>query len=221
MSTTPRQTLEKDIRELEEMVLELGSQVRSSLSTSLRALRERDKGLAQWVVNNDDVLDALATKIDVKAVETIATQQPAARDLRVIIAVIRMIADLERIGDLSASMAKETLKIVDQPLLKPLIDIPRMVTITNEMLEDALQAFIMRDANRAEKMCQRDDEVDGLRNQIQRELLTYMIEDPRSAPRANALMFISLYLERAADHVTNIGENVIYMITGEIRDLNN
>jgi phosphate transport system protein len=118
-------------------------------------------------------------------------------------------------------MAKETLKIVDQPLLKPLIDIPRMVTITNEMLEDALQAFIMRDANRAEKMCQRDDEVDGLRNQIQRELLTYMIEDPRSAPRANALMFISLYLERAADHVTNIGENVIYMITGEIRDLNN
>ncbi|MCX5976341.1 MAG: phosphate signaling complex protein PhoU [Coprothermobacterota bacterium] len=220
MSASLRLILDKSIKDLEEMTLELGSQVRASLSSSLKALRERDKVLAQWVINNDDVLDDLAKRIDVKAVEVIATQQPTARDLRVIIAIIRMIADLERIGDLSAGVSKETLKIADLPLLKPLIDIPRMVAITNEMLEDALQSFILRDANRAEKMCQRDDEVDGLRNQIQRELLTYMLEDPKSIFRANALMFISLYLERAADHITNIGEDVIYMVTGEIRDLN-
>lgn len=215
-----RKTLEKSIRELEEKVLELGSKVRQSLDLAVKALKERDRKLAEWVIKNDDVIDELAREIDQASVATIATQQPTAGDLRVIIAIIRIITDLERIGDHSESVAKETLKIADYPLLKPLIDIPRMVEVINAMLEDGLQALMMRDPVRAEKMCLRDDEVDGLRNQIQRELLTYMMEDPTTIPRATALLLISLYLERAGDHVTNIGEHIIYMTTGEVKDLN-
>ncbi len=215
-----RKTLEKSIHDLEEKVLELGSKVRESLNLTVKALKERDRELAKWVIKNDDVIDNLAREIDQASVATIATQQPTAGDLRLIIAIIRIITDLERIGDLSESVAKETLKIVDYPLLKPLIDIPRMVEVINAMLEDSLQALMMRDPKRAEKMCLRDDEIDGLRNQIQRELLTFMMEDPTTIARATALLLISLYLERAGDHVTNIGEHVIYMTTGEVRDLN-
>jgi|YelNatPaOPRAMG01_1025707.scaffolds.fasta_scaffold05044_6 phosphate transport system protein len=215
-----RKTLEADIKELEEMVLQMGSKVRESLRLTVKALKERDKDLMNWIIKNDDVIDELAVRIDQKAVATIATQQPMARDLRILIGIIRIITDLERIADLSENVAKEGLKIADQPLLKPLIDIPRMVEIIDGMLEDGLQAFILRDANRAEKMCLRDDEIDGLRDQVQRELLTYMIEDPRTITRATPLLVISLFLERAGDHTTNIGEHVIYMVTGEIKDLN-
>lgn len=217
---TYRKSLESDIKELEEMILEMGSKVRESLKLTVKALKERDKDLMEWIIKNDDVIDELAREIDQKAVATIATQQPMAKDLRVLIGIIRTITDLERIGDLSESVAKEGLKIADQPLLKPLIDIPRMVDIIDGMLEDALQAFILRDPNRAERMCLRDDEIDGLRDQIQRELLTYMISDPRTITRATPLLVISLYLERAGDHTTNIGEHVIFMVTGEVKDLN-
>jgi phosphate transport system protein len=218
--STVRRTLETDMKELQEMVLAMGSKVKESLRLSVKALKERDRELMNWVIKNDDVIDELARSIDQKAVATIATQQPMAGDLRILVGIIRTITDLERIGDLSESVAKQGLKIVDQPLLKPLIDIPRMVEIVDAMLEDGLQAFMLRDANRAEKMCLRDDEIDGLRDQVQRELLTYMIEDPKTIPRATALLVISLFLERAGDHATNIGEHVIYMVTGEVKDLN-
>jgi len=215
-----RKTLEKSMQELEENLLDLGSKVRQSLNLTLKALKERDVALAEWVIANDDVIDALSKEIDQKAVVLIATQQPTAGDLRVIIAVIRIITDLERIGDLSESVARQTLRIADQPLLKPLIDIPKMVEIINEMLEDALQSFILRDAHRAERMCLRDDEIDALRTAVQNELFQIMSNDPATIHRAGPLLFISWHLERAGDHVTNIGEHVIYMVTGEIKDLN-
>jgi phosphate transport system protein len=215
-----RATLDKSIKELEQDVIELGSMVRLALFEALRALKERNSVLAEQIIKNDDQLDDLSRRIDQKAVETIATQQPAARDLRVIIAIIRIVTDLERIGDLCNNVAKQVTRIADRPLLKPLIDIPRMVEIAAAMLEDGLQAFLARDPVRAEKMCLRDDEVDGLRYQVQRELLTYMMEDPRTIERATALLMISLYLERAADHVTNIGEQVVYLVTGRWKDLN-
>jgi phosphate transport system protein len=176
--------------------------------------------MAEAVIEADNPIDAQHLNLEERCVQLIATQQPMAKDLRTIAAVWAMSIDLERMGDHAEDIARTTLRIAEQPLLKPLLDIPRMAETVLEMLRDGLDAFVLRDAVLAQSMAEKDDTVDHLYVQVFRELLTYMIEDPRTIRRATHLLMVAQALERIGDHATNIAERVIYMITGTLRELN-
>jgi len=205
---------------LEKEILKMGSLVEEQISLSVTSLAKQDLKLAQKVVDQDDIIDTLELEIEEKILKLIATQQPMAKDLRRIAAGFKIITDLERIGDNAVDIAKTTLRIGDEPLIKPLIDIPRMAEITQNMLKEALDSYINEDIELAESLAAKDDIVDGLHAQIIRELLTYMLENPKNIKQGTLLMFVSRYLERIADHATNLGENVIYLVTAERKDLN-
>ena len=215
----PRTAFDHHLHELQEEVLVLGSMVEKAIYRSIEALKNRDLDLAKHVVADDSKINQKRFEIEELCVDLIVTQQPMAGDLRIIIAVLNIIVDLERIGDHAAGNAKIAIMIGNEPPLKPLIDLPRMALKTGDMLRRSLDAFIKRDAEAAKKIATEDDEVDALYDQVFRELLTFMAEDSRTITRATRLMWVGHNLERSADRVTNICERVVFVVTGKMEEI--
>ncbi|MFA5992033.1 MAG: phosphate signaling complex protein PhoU [Candidatus Doudnabacteria bacterium] len=215
----PRMGFDRHLKELENDLLLLGSMVGKAIDRSTQAMKERDIALAKQVIEEDKLINCKRFEIEEKSIELMATQQPMARDLRIIVAVLNMIVDLERIGDHAAGNAKIVLMLGEEPPLKPLVDIPRMAAKTQEMLNRALGAFINRDSAEAINVINDDDEVDNLYDQVFRELLVFMAEDPHTISRATRLIWAAHNLERSADRVTNICERVLFVITGKSEEL--
>jgi len=214
-----RTNFHKKLREIQDEVLVMGSMVEKALMSSVKALKERDLELAQQIITEDIKINRKRFEIEEKCIQLIATQQPMAGDLRTIISVLNIISDVERIGDHAEGIAKIVLMIGDEPPLKPLIDIPRMTEKTVDMLHRSLDTFVKRDADIARKIVAEDDDVDNLYDQIFRELLTFMAEDPKTITRATRLIWVAHNLERSADRVTNICERVVYMVTGKMEEM--
>jgi phosphate transport system protein len=217
---TTRETFDRDLDQLRQDLLRMGGLVETAIRGAIEALQARSVAQAEAVVVADNAIDALHLELEDRCLRLMATQQPMAKDLRAIAAVWTMTIDLERMGDHAEDIARITRRIAEEPLLKPLIDIPRMAELVREMLRDGLDAFVRRDVGLAERMAQKDDLVDHLYAQVFRELLTYMIEDPKTIQRATHLLMVAQALERMGDHATNIAERVIYMVTGTLRELN-
>ena len=216
---SPRESFDRHLHELQDDLLVMGSMVEKALGRSMEALKKRDLDLAHQVIEDDLKINQKRFDIEEKCVELIATQQPMASDLRVIIAVLNIIVDLERIADHAEGNAKIAVMIGNEPPLKPLIDLPRMNQKTIEMLKESLDAFVNRDAEAARDICGEDDEVDNLYDQVFRELLTFMAEDGRTITRATRLIWVAHNLERSADRVTNICERVAYLVTGKMSEI--
>jgi phosphate transport system protein len=214
-----RTAFHKKLREIQDDILALGSMVSKATLRSIEALKNRDLELAQQVVADDKKVNRKRFEIEEKCVELIATQQPMASDLRIIVAVLSIITDMERIGDHAEGIAKIAIMIGDEPPLKPLIDIPRMAEQTVDMLRRSLDAFINHDAEAARKISAEDDTIDQLYDQIFRELLTFMAEDPKTITRATRLIWVAHNLERSADRVTNICERVVFVVTGKMEEI--
>lgn len=210
-----RKSFHESIRELKNDMLKMGSMVEDAIHKSIQALKERDLDLAEQVMKDDDQIDNFEIALEEKCTKLIALQQPVAKDLRTIIVISKLVTDLERIGDHASNIAKMVLEIGDEPLIKPLIDIPRMTEIVTRRLRQSLDSFVNLDIELAKKVAQEDEEIDILDEQILRELITFMLEDPKTIRQATSLMFISRFLERIGDHSTNICERVIYMVSGE------
>jgi phosphate transport system protein len=213
-----RATFEKELRWLQDEMLLLASMVDTAIGDSVDALRHLDAVKANKVIRGDREINARRFSIEEAAVTTIATQQPMARDLRTILAVLHISVELERIGDYAAGNARIVLMHGDQELLKPLIDIPRMADVGRAMLRGALDAFVQQDVEFARQVAAEDDQVDALYNQVYRELLTYMLQDPRTIDRATWLLWVAHNLERIADRATNICERVIFLVTGRLEE---
>jgi len=190
----------------------MGSLVERNIANSIKSLIERDSELAQKTIQSDSQIDELEIKLEEIAIRLLALRQPMAKDLRFIVKGTKIITDLERMGDLAVNICERALELNKEPLLKPYIDLPRMAEKAQFMLKEALDAFVREDTEIALKVCQDDQLIDDLNNQIFRELLTFMLEDPRNISRAIRISFISKYLERIGDHATNIAEDVIYMV---------
>jgi len=185
------------------------------IADAMTALVERDTDLARQLIATDHEINHLELEIDEKCLQVLARRQPAARDLRFITLALKIVTDLERIGDQCTSVAKRAVELNQEPPLKPYIDLPRMANWARVMVKESLDAFVRGDAELAIKVCRDDQFVDGLNDQIQRELLTFMMEDPSTISRALKLNYISKYLERIADHATNVAEMVIFMVKGK------
>ena len=220
MASTPRirSVLDQDIEAIRDDILRMGSFVREQVTTAVRSLKSRDIGLAHQVLSIEQQINDMRYKVELASMRSIATQQPTAKDLRIIIASMHIASELERIADHAAGIASVTIRIGDEPLVKPLIDIPRMQEIACEMLHDALDAYVKKDAEAAKLVAQRDWEVDELYDQILRELLTYMMQDARVVTQSTYLLWIAHDLERIADRITNICERVIFIATAELGD---
>ncbi len=214
-----RTAFDQELQNLRNNVLRLGSMVDSAISRSIQALKERDQTLAHQIIHDDEKINELRFKIEEDCLSLIARQQPAARDLRFIVAAMNIVLDLERMGDHAAGVATIVLRMGDQPLLKPLIDLPRMALISQDMLRASLDAFMAEDAKAAMAIPEKDEEVDQLYNQIFRELISFMIEDPRTVTRAMYLLFCAHNMERIADRVTNICERVAFVATGRMEEI--
>jgi phosphate transport system protein len=214
-----RTAFHKKLREIQDDVLVMGSMAEKAISSSVKALKERDVARAEGIIADDPKINEKRFNIEEKCVQLIATQQPMASDLRAIICVLNIITDIERIGDHAEGIAKIVVLTGDEPPLKPLIDIPRMAEKVNEMLHRSLDALINHDAEAARKIAVEDDEVDYLYDQVFRELLTFMAEDPKTITRATRLIWVAHNLERSADRVTNICERVVYMVTGKMEEI--
>lgn len=215
-----RATFERELQRLQDDMLLLASMVDQAIANAVDALRQLNPLAAQQVIRADKEIDARRFAIEETAVTTIATQQPMARDLRTILAVLQIAGELERMGDYAAGIAKIVLLHGEQDLLKPLIDVPRMADLDRAMLRRALDAFVSRDVALAKQVAAEDDQVDALYNQVYRELLTYMLQDPRTIDRATWLLWVAHNLERIADRTTNICERVIFLVTGDLREMN-
>ena len=216
---SPRESFDRHLHELQDDLLVMGSMVEKALERSMESLKNRNLEMAHQVIEDDARINQERFDIEEKCVELIATQQPMASDLRVIIAVLNIIVDLERIADHAEGNAKIAVMIGKEPPLKPLIDLPRMNQKTVDMLRRSLDAFVNRDAEAARRICGDDDEVDQLYDQVFRELLTFMAEDPKTITRATRLIWVGHNLERSADRVTNICERVVYLVTGKMSEI--
>ena len=214
-----RRDFEQHLKTLQDEVLILGSMVSRAIDKSTEALKERDLDLAQRIIADDRLINRKRFEIEEHCITLIATQQPMAVDLRIIIAVLYIIVELERIGDHALGNARIAIMLGDEPPLKPYVDLPRMSEKTVEMLNLGLESFIKRDATLAKRVCDMDDEVDNLYDQVFRELLTYMAEDPHTINRATRLVWVAHNLERSADRVTNICERVIFVVTGKLEEV--
>ena len=212
--------LDRNLRELQENLLVLGSMVEKAIARAMDALKRRDLEASRQVIKDDDAIDHQRFQLEEQCIELIATQQPVARDLRRIIVFLHIAVELERMGDYAEGIGKISLMMGDEPPLKPLVDIPRMADKATEMLRQSLDALVNRDVVGAIAVCNTDDHVDALYDQVYRELLTYMIEDPRSIQRATYLLWVAHDLERVADRATNIAERVIYLVTGKMTEIN-
>lgn len=214
-----RTAFHKHLREIQDDILAMGSMVSKAILRSIEALKNRDLELANQLIADDQRINNKRFEIEEKCIELIATQQPMASDLRVIVAVLNIIIEVERIGDYAVGIARIIIMIGDEPPLKPLIDIPRMAEQAVDMLRRSLDAFINRDAEAAREIAKEDDLVDHLYDQVFRELLTFMAEDPKTITRATRLMWTAHNLERAADRVTNICERVVFIVTGKMEEI--
>ena len=208
------QEFEQELRHLREQLLLMGSHVEGIISASLRALVERDSELAQRTIEADRVVDRLEIEIDGLCLQILARRQPVASDLRFVTMVLKAVTDLERMGDLGVNISERVLELNNEPPLKPYVDLPRMADETQIMLREALDAFVAKDADRARRVIARDQIIDDLYAQIFRELLTYMMEESKNVYRATRLQSIAKYLERIADHATNLAELVVFMVKG-------
>jgi phosphate transport system protein len=215
-----RRHFEEQISELLEDLLEMGQMVTDSIQRSIQALAQQDEELAGQVIAYDEEINAMQQEIDEKCLVLLATQQPMAGDLRAILAISNIAAELERIGDYAEGIGRLALKLSDRPLLKPLIDIPRMAELGRRMLSTALEAFARQDLASAETVGKADDEIDALYDQVYRELLVFMMEDPRTITQATYLLWVAHNLERIGDRTTNIAERVVFLNSGKIVDLN-
>ncbi|MGC2424913.1 MAG: phosphate signaling complex protein PhoU [Nitrospirota bacterium] len=208
--------LEKELSDLKERLLTMGSVVEAQVARSIKSLVDRDSALAAKVIEADHEVNRMEVEIDEECIRLLALRQPEAGDLRFITTAMKIVTDIERIGDLAVDVSERTLELNEEPNLKPYIDIPRMAKAARNMLKEALDAFVNRNAELAWSVLDEDDFVDELNKQIFRELLTFMIEDPHSISRAIRITYISKYLERIADHATNIAEMVVYLVEGRI-----
>ena len=204
-----------ELNALNEKLLHMARLTEESVAMAVKSLKDRNEVLAQDVLKREGDINLLEIEIDERCMKLLALRQPVASDLRFITSAMKIGSDLERVGDLAVNIAEVSLDLLRQPPLKPLIDIPRMAAVAQSMVRDALNAFVNRDEKLAREVCERDDEVDYLNDQVFRELLTYMMNDPSTINRAVGLILIGRHLERIADHATNIGEDVIYLVLGK------
>ena len=207
---------DREIEKLKDLLLRMGAMVEEQISHSIRALLDRDTAIAQQVIDGDGAIDRMELEIDQHTVELIAMMQPAAVDLRFVTTAMKITPELERIADLAVDVCERAMELNREPPLKPLIDIPRLARISQDMVRQALDSFVRRDAALAREVIARDDEVDLLTEQSFRELLTYMLEDSRNVSRAIRLTFIGKYFERIGDGATNICEMVVYLVEGKV-----
>ena len=206
----------EELETLKQTLLAMGGLVEDQIRRVVRALVERDSDLAQEVIDRDREVNSYDVEVDEKCVELLALHQPTAGDLRFITTAMKIVTDLERIGDQAVNMGQRVLELNREPQLKPYIDLPRMAELAQSMVKESLDAFVARDTELARQVCGEDDAVDALKEQIFRELLTFMMEDPKTIPRAIRLILVSRFLERVADHATNIAEMVIYMVESKM-----
>ena len=206
----------EELEALKQTLLAMGGLVEDQIRRVMTALLERDEALAREVIEGDERVNAYDIEVDEKCVELLALHQPTAGDLRFITTAMKIVTDLERIGDQAVNIAQRALELNTEPQLKPYIDLPRMAERAQAMVKESLDAFVARDTVLARRVCAEDSEVDALKEQIFRELLTFMMEDARTIPRAIRLILISRFLERVADHATNIAEMVIYLVEGKM-----
>jgi len=214
-----RGTLQRGLEQARSDIVHMGSLVENAIERSVQALKDRDADLAQQVIDDDEAINQLRYTIEEECLELIATQQPAAGDLRMVITAMHIAVEMERMADHAKGNAEITKRIYREPLLKPLIDVPSMARIAREMIHAAIDAFMVGDAGAALKVAKRDDEIDALYQQVFRELLTYMIEDPRTITRATHLLWAAHNMERIGDRVTNVCERVVFMTTGKLGEL--
>lgn len=215
---TPRETLDRKMKQLQDDILILGSMVEQATLDAVVALKQRDLEKAEVVYAGDLEINEKRFEIEQACLNTIATQQPMARDLRILASILEVNTELERMGDYAKGIARILIEMGTEPPIKPLIDIPRMAEITVDMLHRALGAFVTADAATARAIPKEDDEVDMLYNQVHRELITYMISDPSTIDRANYLLWAAHNLERMADRVTNVCERTVFIETGKLQE---
>jgi phosphate transport system protein len=215
----PRETFERELQRLQDETLVLGSMVEHAITESVETLRRRDMESSRRLIAQDTLINDKRFAIEAEALVLIATQQPMAGDLRTIAAVLEITTELERIGDYAKGIAKINLMIGDEPLIKPLIDLPRMAEKTRSMLHRALDAFVRQDVELACALPAEDEEVDHLYNEIYRELMDYIIADPMNIEQANHLLWVAHNLERTADRVINICERVVFTVTGKMQEM--
>jgi phosphate transport system protein len=214
-----RKTFETELQQVKDDVLLLGSMVEQAILNSVEALKKRDIKASMRILEEDREINAKRFEIENNLMILIATQQPMAHDLRLLASTMEIISELERMGDYAKGIGNINIRMGDQPLLKPLIDIPRMAQIDVSMLHRALTAFVNEDVEAARSIPVEDDEVDGLYNQVYRELMMFVIQDPKSIERANWLLWVAHNLERVADRVTNICERTVFIATGEMTEI--
>jgi len=214
-----RETFERELQRLQDEMLVLGSMVEKAIIESVETLKRRDREGARRLIAEDRAINEKRFAIEADCLVLIATQQPMAGDLRTLAAILEIVTELERMGDYAKGIAKINVMMGDEPLLKPLIDIPRMAEKARDMLHRALEAFVQRDVDLARAIPLEDDEMDALYNQVYRELLTYIMADPRVIDQATHLLWVAHNLERSADRVTNICERVVFTVTGEMTEM--
>jgi phosphate transport system protein len=207
---------EQDLENIKEQILKMGSFVEDAIRKSIKALVERDRDLAIAVIDGDAIVNNFDVEIEELCIRFLALWQPTGSNLRFVTTAIKIITDIERIGDMAVDTCERAIEMLDEPPLKPYIDIPRMAEAAQKMLKDSLDAFVAKDADLALRVCESDDFVDNLNQQIFNELLLFMLKDPKTIARAVRLTYIAKYLERIADHATNIAEMVVYMVKGKV-----
>ena len=205
---------EEQLGQLRTAVLEMGGLVEEQIGQAVRALTQRDEALAHATIERDHTVNRFDVEIDDLSLKLLALRQPAARDLRLITTTLKITTDLERIGDMATHIAERAIELAAEVPIKPYIDIPRMADVARDMLRRSLDAFVREDTELALSVCLADDTIDQLHEQLFRELLSYMVENPATVSRAMRLLFVSKYLERVGDHATNIAEMVIFMVKG-------
>lgn len=217
---TKRHSFESSLDELRQALIDMGRRVEDVIRLSVQSLKDGNLELAREVIATDAAINGMEERIDEIGTKLIATQQPVAKDLRRILIAFKMANDLERMADLAVDIAKVTQRIGGEPLIKPLVDIPRMADIVQVMTRDSIESYMSESVDLAYKMAKMDDDVDQLHSQIMRELFIFMVENPKTINQSLLICFVSRYLERMADHATNIGESVVYLVKGKRPDLN-
>lgn len=215
-----REAFERELHRLKDDVVQMGERAGEAIHRAVEALRARDVAAAEQVIAEDDAIDALHMDLEQRCMRLLATQQPMAGDLRTIASVFAITIDLERMADHAEGISRAVKRLGNEPLVKPLVDIPKMEAQIQEMVRDMLDAVRGQDPRLARQAAAKDDVVDELRNRVLHDLLGIMIKDPQTVPRALELLIVARHLERAADHITNVCERVVYMVTGELRELN-
>jgi len=215
-----RSALETQLRDLNRDVLQMGRLVSGMVEKAVRSLAQQDAALAQQVIDQDDEVDRMLIAIEMRCLQVMALQQPMARDLRAVGSSLKVVTDLERVADHATDIAEVTLKLAGEPLIKPLIDIPRMADLAQQMVREALEAFVQQDEAAARTMIARDHDMDALYRAVFDELVEMMERDPGVVRQATYLLHVAGWLERIGDHATNLGEWIIYQLTGELNDLN-